>query len=74
MLQFPAEVEEGSEGWVADAGGAGEVTRGDVDVSVDVGARIGLVAQRSALVVMVISSAAVSRRSVTSAVLRPVTM
>lgn len=73
MLQFPAEVEEGSEGWVADAGGAGEVARGDVDVSVDVVARIRL-AQRFALVVMVISSAAVSRRLVTSTVLRPVTM
>ncbi|EPJ41807.1 hypothetical protein STAFG_1148 [Streptomyces afghaniensis 772] len=46
------------------------MARGDVDVAVNVAARIGLVAHRSVLVAMVISSAAISRRSVTSAVLR----
>lgn len=72
--KVPAEVEERREGGVAGPRGGGEVARGDVDVAVDLTARIGLVAHRSVLVAMVISSAAVSRRSVTSAVLRPVTM
>ncbi|NIY65571.1 hypothetical protein SMALB_3575 [Streptomyces malaysiensis] len=71
--QIPAELEERGEGGVADPGGGGEVARGDVDVAVDVAERIGP-GHRSARVVTVISSAAVSRRSVTSAVSRPVTM
>jgi hypothetical protein len=72
--QVPAEVEQWGEGRVTGPGGGGEMAWGDVDVAIDVGAPIGLVTHRSALMVTVISSAVVSRRSVTSAVSRPVTM
>ncbi len=74
VLEVPAQGEQGLEGGVTDPGGAREVARGDVDVPVDVVARVGFGAHRAAFVVRVISPAAVSRRSSTWAVSRPVTM